>query len=144
MYMDQAYHEAKDLGIVLDSKWPLVGWDEKRKDGGKLITACKRWCKLTNEPYRAVSSPITFQRSYAQGFLNEVRFRFAALRKYREQQVASTTGAELVLFDRNKAVRDAMEELKRLLGHKDGKGYRSAEHTSALKSLMRSSYAVFC
>src|SRR3546814_2070784 len=31
MYMDQAYHEAKDLGIVLDSKWPLVGWDEKRR-----------------------------------------------------------------------------------------------------------------
>src|SRR3546814_3077582 len=63
MYMDQAYHEAKDLGIVLDSKWPLVGWDEKRKDGGKLITACKRWCKLTNEPYRPGSSPTTFHRS---------------------------------------------------------------------------------
>src|SRR3546814_18815370 len=68
--------------------------------------------------------PISFQRSYAQGFLNEVRFRFAALRKYREQQIASTTGAELVPFDRNKAVRDAMAELKKLPGHKDGKGYR--------------------
>ena len=29
-----------------------------KKDGGRLIRACKRWCKIINEPYRAVSSPI--------------------------------------------------------------------------------------
>jgi len=53
-----------------------------------------------------------------------VRDRFARLRKYREDQIKSTSGAELVLFDRNKLVQDAMDELKRLMGHKDGKGYR--------------------
>jgi hypothetical protein len=71
-----------------------------------------------------VSSPVTFQRSYAQGFLNEVRDRFARLRKYREDQIKSTSGAELVLFDRNAATKRMMDELKKMLGHKDGKGYR--------------------
>jgi hypothetical protein len=127
--MNQAWHEATELGRVIDSKWEIVPWEvddagKGKKDGGRLIRACKRWTKLTGEPYRAVSSPVTFQRSYAQGFLNEVRDRFARLRKYREDQIKSTSGAELVLFDRNKLVQDAMDELKRLMGHKDGKGYR--------------------
>jgi hypothetical protein len=127
--MNQAWHEATELGVVIDSKWELVPWEvddagKGKKDGGRLIRAAKRWCKLTGEPYRAVSSPVTFQRSYAQGFLNEVRDRFARLRKYRDDQIKSTSGAELVLFDRNKLVQDAMDELKKLMGHKDGKGYR--------------------
>lgn len=146
--MNQAYHEEKELGRLdrlgipedTDSTWNFrvdqnnAGWQEVpwevdadgkgKKDGGRLIRACKRWCKEIGEPYRAVQSPVTFQRSYAKGFLDEVRLRFYTLRKYREEQVASTSGAELVLFDRNKAVEEAMEELKRLMGHKDGKGYR--------------------
>jgi len=127
--MNQAWHEAQELGIVIDSKWEQVPWEvddagKGKKDGGRLIRACKRWCKLTGETYRAVSSPVTFQRSYAQGFLNEVRDRFARLRKYREDQIRSTSGAELVLFDRNKLVQDAMDALKKSMGHKDGKGYR--------------------
>lgn len=122
--MNQAYHEATELGQVIDRNWEVVPWDEKKKDGGRLIRACKRWCKEANQPYRAVSSPVTFQRSYAQGFLNEVRDRFAMLRKYREEQIRSTNGAELVLFDRNKLVQDAMDALKASMGHKDGKGYR--------------------
>lgn len=145
--MNQAYYEAKELGGLdrlglpedTDTQWNFytsdaatwspVPWEVNdkgvgKKDGGRLIRAAKRWCKDIGEPYRAVSSPVTFQRSYAQGFLNEVRDRFARLRKYRDEQVKSTSGAELVLFDRNKLVRDAMDELKRLLGHKDGKGYR--------------------
>jgi len=146
--MNKAYHEEKELGRLerlglpedtdtswsfripgADSSWQEVPWEvdaqgKGKKDGGRLIRACKRWCSEIGEPYRAVQSPITFQRSYAQGFLNEVRYRFAALRKYRDEQVKATTGAELVLFDRNKLVQDMMDELKRLMGHKDGKGYR--------------------
>lgn len=127
--MNQAWHEAKELGTVIDSKWEEVPWEVNdkgvgKKDGGRLIRAAKRWCKDINEPYRAVASPVTFQRSYAQGFLNEVRDRFARLRKYREDQIRSTNGAELVLFDRNKLVKDAMDALKASMGHKDGKGYR--------------------
>lgn len=141
--MNQAYHEEKELGRLdrlgipedtdhtwnfrVDEKkagWQEVPWDEKRKDGGKLIKAAKRWSAKIGEPYRAVQSPVTFQRSYAQGFLNEVRDRFARLRKYREDQIRSTNGAELVLFDRNKMVQDAMDALKASMGHKDGKGYR--------------------
>lgn len=134
--MNQAYHEAKELGVVIDSKWEVVPWEvdadgKGKKDGGRLIRACKRWCKVISEPYRAVSSPITFQRSYAQGFLNEVRDRFARLRKYKADQIASTSGAELVLFDRNKAVKDMMDELKKLLGHKDGKSHRQRLDTEA-------------
>lgn len=127
--MNKAWHEAKELGIPIDSNWEEIPWEvnEKgvgKKDGGRLIRAAKRWCKDIGEPYRAVSSPVTFQRSYAQGFLNEVRDRFARLRKYREDQIRSTNGAELVLFDRNKLVKDAMDALKASMGHKDGKGYR--------------------
>jgi hypothetical protein len=127
--MNQAYHEATELGLPLGPGWEITPWEvdsagKGKKDGGRLIRAAKRWCKDIGEPYRAVQSPITFQRSYAQGFLNEVRRRFAALRKYKEDQVASTTGAELVLFDRKKLVDEMMAELKQLLGHKDGKGYR--------------------
>lgn len=127
--MNQAYHEATELGLPLGHGWEVTPWevDDKgagKKDGGRLIRAAKRWCKEVGEPYRAVQSPITFQRSYAQGFLNEVRSRFAALQKYKQDQISSTTGAELVLFDRNKLVNDMMNELKALLGHKDGKGYR--------------------
>lgn len=127
--LNQAYHEAKELGVELDSNWEIVPWEidaagKGRKDGGRLIRACKRWCKEIGEPYRAVQSPITFQRSYARGFLNEVRDRFARLEKYKADQIRSTSGAELVLFDRNKAVKDMMDELKKLMGHKDGKGYR--------------------
>lgn len=127
--MNQAWHEARELGTVIDSKWEVVPWEvdaagKGKKDGGRLIRACKRWSKLIGEPYRAVSSPVTFQRSYAQGFLNEVRDRFARLRKYRDDQVKSTSGAELVLLDRNKLVKDAMDALKASMGHKDGKGYR--------------------
>jgi hypothetical protein len=134
--MNQAYYEAKELGIVIDSKWEVVPWEvdadgKGKKDGGRLIRACKRWCKLVDVPYRAVSSPVTFQRSYAQGFLNEVRDRFARLQKYKQDQIRSTSGAELVLFDRNKLVKDAMDELKKLLGHKDGKSYRQTIHGEA-------------
>lgn len=134
--MNQAWHEAKELGVVIDSNWEQVPWeiDDKgkgKKDGGRLIRAAKRWCKDIGEPYRAVSSPVTFQRSYAQGFLNEVRDRFARLRKYREDQIKSTNGAELVLFDRNKLVQDAMDALKASMGHKDGKGYRQRIDTEA-------------
>lgn len=145
--MNQAYHEEKELGRLerlglpddTDSEWNFYasgasGWQETpwevdaegkgKKDGGRLIRACKRYCSEIGETYRAVQSPITFQRSYAQGFLNEVRDRFARLSKHKADQISSTTGAELVLFDRNKAVRDAMAELKKLLGHKDGPGHR--------------------
>lgn len=122
--MNKAYHEAKELGYPLDESWELVPWDPKKKDGGRLIKACKRWCSVVGDSYRAVQSPITFQRSYAQGFLNEVRARFERLRKYREEQVAATSGAELVLFDRNKLVKDAMDALKAAMGHKDGAHYR--------------------
>jgi|SRR5690242_5267580 len=122
--MNKTYHEATEIGLPLGDGWEATPWDEKRKDGGRMIRACKRWCKVIGEPYRAVQSPVTFQRSYAQGFLNEVRDRFARLRKYREDQIKSTNGAELVLFDRNKLVQDAMDALKASMGHKDGKGYR--------------------
>lgn len=123
--MNQAYHEAQELGIPLGPGWEITPWEvddagKGKKDGGRLIRACKRWCAEIGDTYRAVQSPVTFQRSYAQGFLNEVRRRFTALRKYREEQVASTQGAALVLYDRNKAVKDMMDELKRLLGHKEG------------------------
>lgn len=134
--VNQAYHEAKERGIEIDSDWELVPWEidsegKGKKDGGRLIRACKRWCKEIGEPYRAVSSPITFQRSYAQGFLNEVRDRFARLQQYKQDQIRSTSGAELVLFDRNKAVRDLMDEIKKAMGHKDGKGYRQNIHGEA-------------
>lgn len=141
--MNKAYHEEKELGRLdrlglpedtdgvwsfrVDQEragWQEVPWDPKKKDGGRLIKACKRWAAELGEPYRAVQSPITFQRSYAQGFLNEVRHRFATLRRYKEEQVASTSGAELVLYDRNKAVQDMMAELKKLMGHKDGRASR--------------------
>lgn len=127
--MNKTYHEATELGLPLGPGWEVTPWEvdskgKGKKDGGRLIRACKRWCKDIGETYRAVQSPITFQRSYAQGFLNEVRDRFARLRKYRDEQVASTSGAELVLFDRNAATKRMMDELKKLLGHKDGKGYR--------------------
>jgi len=129
--MNQAYHEATELGLPLGPGWEITPWEvddagKGKKDGGRLIRACKRWCSEIGDTYRAVQSPVTFQRSYAQGFLNEVRRRFHELRKYREQQVAATSGAELVLYDRNKAVKDMMDELKKLLGHKDGKGYRQS------------------
>lgn len=124
MLMDQAYNEARDAGIVLSPEWEPVGWDEKKKDGGKLIKACKRWCKEIGEPYKAVQSPVTFQRSYAQGFLHEVRRRLEELRRHRDEQVASTSGAELVLFDRSKAVQDMMDDLMKMLGMKKGKSYR--------------------
>lgn len=127
--MNKTYHEATELGLPLGSGWEITPWEvdsagKGKKDGGRLIRACKRWSKLIGEEYRAVQSPVTFQRSYAQGFLNEVRDRFARLRKYRDDQIKATSGAELVLFDRNKLVQDMMDELKRLMGHKDGKGYR--------------------
>lgn len=127
--MNKAYYEATELGLPLGPGWEVTPWEvdsegKGKKDGGRLIRACKRWCKEVGETYRAVSSPVTFQRSYAQGFLNEVRFRFATLRKYKQDQIKSTSGAELVLFDRNKLVKDAMDELKKLMGHKDGKSYR--------------------
>ena len=146
--MNQAFYEEKELGRLerlgipddTDDTWNFrvnqdsAGWqetpwevDEKgagKKDGGRLIRAAKRWCKEIGEPYRAVATPVTFRRSYAQGFLNEVRARFAHLRKYREDQIASTSGAELVLLDRNKLVNNALEELKKAQGFKGGKGYR--------------------
>lgn len=117
--MDQAWHEAKELGIPLADNWVEIGWDEKRKDGGRLIRACKAWAKAIGEPYRATSSPILFRRSYAQGFLNEVRDRLSILQAYKEQQVQATTGAALVLFDRNKLVDDMFELYKQLNGIKD-------------------------
>jgi hypothetical protein len=146
--MNQAYYEEKDLGrldrlgipddtdstwsfrVNQDSAgWQVVPWEVNdkgvgKKDGGRLIRAAKRWAKKIDEPYRAVATPVTFRRSYAQGFLQEVRERFARLRKYREDQVRSTSGAELVLFDRNKLVTSTMEELKESLGFKGGKSYR--------------------
>lgn len=117
--MNQAYHEAQELGFELYDGWTLIPWDEKKKDGGRLIRTCKAYATKIGEPYKATTSPILFRRSYAQGFLNEVRDRFAILKKHKEQQVASTTGAELVLVDRSKQVDVLFEELKKRDGHKE-------------------------
>lgn len=117
--MDKAWHEASELGIPLSDGWKLIGWDEKRKDGGRLIRACKAWAKAIGEPYIATSSPVTFRRSYAQGFLNEVRDRFSILKSYKEQQVEATAGAALVLFDRSKLVDALFDEVRG--GQKDRK-----------------------
>lgn len=102
--------------------WPYVEWHEKKKDGGRLIRACKRWCKEIGDTYRAVQTPVTFQRSYALGYSNEVRIRFVELRRYRDAQVGSTTGAELALRDKKSLVDDAFDKYKEDLGIKESKG----------------------
>lgn len=124
--MDKAWHEANELGIPLSDGWKLISWDEKRKDGGRLIRAAKAWAKAIGEPYIATSSPITFRRSYAQGFLNEVRDRFSILKSYKEQQIEATVGAALVLLDRSKLVDDLFDVVK--FGHKERRSRVKVQH----------------
>lgn len=107
----------------LGEPWAYVDWDPKKKDGGRLIRACKRWCKEIGVEYRAVQTPVTFQRSYSEGFLTEISIRFRELRAHRNAQVASTTGAELALRDKGLLVFDAYEKYKKDNGVKAGKGY---------------------
>jgi hypothetical protein len=120
-WMEEHNLDPKDS---IGEPWPWVEWHEKKKDGGRLIRACKRWCKLMGLEYRAVQTPVTFQRSYAEGFRTEVSIRLYKLQEHRDAQVKATTGAELALRDKGALVQDAYDKYKEDNNIKEGRSYQ--------------------
>lgn len=80
----------------------LVPWP----DGHRLINAYKRWCVAIGDTPRAIQSPVTFQRNFAQGYINRVLYRLAEMKRKEEQDAGA--GSALVL--RQDAVDTAFEE----------------------------------
>ena len=126
--MNQSFYEGLELEGAAPMDWSPVPWetDEKgkgKKDGGRLIRAAKRWCKVIDEPYRAVQTPVTFRRSYAQGFLQVVRERLRELKRHQQDETKSVVGAELALRDRSAVVLSTFDEVKTSLGIKKQGSY---------------------
>lgn len=103
--------DVNDPATTENLPWEPVPWDEKKKDGGRLIRACKRYCRENDLEYRAISSPDVHLRSYAQGYLDEVTDRLAKLRAHQQDEIKSTSGAELVLVGRSDKVDSLYDEM---------------------------------
>lgn len=80
----------------------LVPWP----DGHRLINAYKRWCAEIGDAPRAIQSPVTYQRNFAEGYVNRVAYRLREMR--RKEERAAGAGSALVL--RQDAVDEAFEE----------------------------------
>jgi hypothetical protein len=55
----------------------LVPWP----DGHRLINAYRRHCALIGEEPRAIVSPVTYQRNFAEGYVSRINSRLYAMRK---------------------------------------------------------------
>lgn len=80
----------------------LVPWP----DGHRLINAYKRWCKEIGDTPRAIQSPVTFQRNFAQGYIYRINARLYEMKRKEEMQAG--VGTALVL--RQEAVDEMYEE----------------------------------
>ncbi|AVP41407.1 hypothetical protein SEA_YARA_73 [Streptomyces phage Yara] len=137
--MEQARYNAP-VGSLAES-WPVTPWEvdgqgKGKKDGGRLIRAAKRHCRDNGLEYVAIADPKKFRRSYAEGFVGEIRARLYDLERVgKEVRDTAGSGAELALVGRKDRVRKAMEDLEMLHGihksqRKEETGGRKKKYTA--------------
>lgn len=118
--MEHARYNAP-VGSMAES-WPVTPWEvdgqgKGKKDGGRLIRAAKRHCRDRGIEYVAIADPKKFRRSYADGFVSEIRTRLWDLEKVgKEVRSTAGSGAELALRGRGDRVKEEMEKLEMLHG----------------------------
>lgn len=118
--MEQARYNAPVRSQA--ESWPVTPWEvdgqgKGKKDGGRLIRAAKRHCRDNGLEYVAIADPKKFRRSYADGFVSEIRMRLWDLEKVgKEVRSTAGSGAELALVGRSDRVKKAMEDLEMLHG----------------------------
>lgn len=83
--------EIRDIARA-NNNW--VDWP----DGGRLKRAYQRHCRIIGEePRNHTQRHQAYKQSYADGFETRICARLEAMRRSREEDVAGTTGASLVL-----------------------------------------------
>ena len=118
--MEQARYNAPVRSLA--ESWPITPWEvdgrgQGKKDGGRLIRAAKRHCRDNGLEYVAIADPKKFRRSFADGFVSEIRTRLWDLEKVgKEVRSTAGSGAELALVGRKDRVKKAMEDLEMLHG----------------------------
>lgn len=69
----------------------LVPWP----DGHRLINAYKRYCRSVGEKPRAIQSPVTYQRNFAEGYVTRISTRLWEMRKKAETSAQPGTALAL-------------------------------------------------
>lgn len=110
------FTEAENLTLLKEAglKWvrihellyPDVPWE--RRHGVRYTKVYTDYCKLTGRN-RMYSSPITYQRNFAEGFAERVAVRLYEMRKV-QQASPEGSGMELALRDLKAEVLDAFNE----------------------------------
>jgi hypothetical protein len=69
----------------------LVPWP----DGHRLINAYKRYCREIGEEPRAIQSPVTYQRNFAEGYGNRISMRLWEMKRAAEKSAQPGTALAL-------------------------------------------------
>jgi len=91
----------------------LMGMPAKESSYQRISKAYIAWCKENDKVYHGRNTrplPVTYARNYASAFTSRIGTRLYEIRKRQQEQVEST-GKGIVLFDRNKLVSDAYNEM---------------------------------
>lgn len=88
-------------GLLADVPW-------ERRFGVRFTQEYAKYCKADPTRNRQTVAPVTYQKSFAEGFVREVRRRLWVLERHR---TGFTTGKELVLSDRKQEVTNLFQEL---------------------------------
>lgn len=115
--MNRAYEEYQANSTEIDGeevapKWRKAVRESKKQpgvlvpwpDGHRLINAYRRHCELIGEEPRAIVSPVSYQRNFAEGYVNRVATRLWKMRE------AAPTIAGTALALRSDVVDAAYEE----------------------------------
>lgn len=111
---DRTFTEEENIALLKEAgmKWmrvhellhPDVPWE--RRHGVRYTKVYTDYCKKSGKD-RMYTSPITYQRNFAEGFHTEVAARMREIRRIQNQeQTKAGSGMELVLVDIKKQVDD--------------------------------------
>ena len=109
--------DMKAAGLTWERIVQLLGYEYETEDGKptpdrqRIIFGWRKYIKEHGESSQLMNNnPKTYQRSYAVGFVVEVRERLYKMRQRQSEEVATGSKA-LVLADRSREVDDLLKEL---------------------------------
>jgi len=111
---DPSFSEEENIALLKEAglKWvrihellyPDVPWE--RRHGVRYTGVYTKYCKKAGKT-RMYTSPITYQRNFAEGFVGKVGERMREIRRIQNGQQEPGSGMELVLVDIKQQVDDA-------------------------------------
>lgn len=82
---------------------PDVPWE--RRHGVRYTGIYTRYCEKHNRP-RMHTSPLTYQRNFAQGFVNKVSIRLMDIKAAQREEAGAGSGMELMIIDKSRMVNE--------------------------------------